>query len=511
MSSTINDEQGALLRDQICHSNLELRHRIGLSAIAGTGFLSSISVIVLLGYVIRNHIQLRRFELQGPIKRSSSFFRTHVDFYMLSLLFADFLQGMGAVVNVEWVRGAQCYCGSLCRAQGIIQTLGESGVAMSTLAISVHTFVVIFFSWHPPSGAAGARIWGTVIGTIWLYLGLCVSVGFAVNQKKSRHGADVALEDFYAPTPFWCWIGQGYMIERILFEYLWLWSTAFISILLYTILFLRLRGFISVDPRRWSRIRFHWKRASASEMSYVTGPNGLRLQAMATSSGRLVIKQEAKDALKMLYYPAAYTALVLPLSIARWTTFDPSAPPDLTRTAGQTPFTATAIVLCIFGLSGLVNVVMFISTRPNVLGFGARRQARADKMRENGVAAISTFGSIGPTGRGTGSGSGGSNDPARGGVLIMQEITRSSSAMPSPGLRAPPSSQVKSGHTIQFELADDSEYELSDAEDDSKKGRRAVVEDVERAEEIHVAAPASAHVPELGEHDPRRVRPMNGI
>lgn len=109
------------------------------------------------------------------------------------------------------------------------------------------------------------------------------------------------------------------MIERILFEYLWLWqvkvdelfsdgadcvvlirSTAFISILLYTILFLRLRGFISVDPRRWTRIRFHWKPASASEMSYVTGPNGLRLQAMATSSGRLVIKQEAKDALKML-------------------------------------------------------------------------------------------------------------------------------------------------------------------------------------------------------------------
>lgn len=510
MASTISDEQGAILRDQICHSKLEMKHRIGMSAAAGTGFLSSLAVIILVGYVIRNHIQLRRFELQGPIKRSSSFFRSHVDFYMLSLLFADLLQGLGAIVNVEWIRGAECYCGSLCRAQGIIQTLGESGVAMSTLAISVHTFVVIFFSWHPPTGAAGARIWGTVIGTIWLYLGLCVSVGFAVNQKEPKHGAEVALEDFYAPTPFWCWIGQGYMIERILFEYLWLWSTAFISILLYTILFLRLRGFISVDPRRWSRIRFHWKRAASSEMSYVTGPNGLRLQAMATSSGRLVIKQETRDALKMLYYPAAYTALVLPLSIARWTTFDPSAAPDLTRTAAETPFTATAIVLCIFGLSGIVNVVMFISTRPNVLGFGARRQARADKMREQGVGALSTFGSVGPTGRGTGSGSGGSDIPGRG-VLIMQEITRSSSAMPSPGLRAPPSSQVKSGHTIQFDVAEDSEYELSDVEEDSKKARSAVVEDVERAVDIHVSAPAPAHAPELGGRDPRRVRPTSGI
>lgn len=65
---------------------------------------------------------------------------------MLSLLFADLLQGrpkffprgafliavpgLGAVVNIEWIRGAECYCGALCRAQGVIQTLGESGVAM---------------------------------------------------------------------------------------------------------------------------------------------------------------------------------------------------------------------------------------------------------------------------------------------------------------------------------------------------------------------------------------------
>jgi hypothetical protein len=90
----------------------------------------------------------------------------------------------------------------------------------STLAISVHTFVVIFFSWHPPTGAQGARIWGAVIASIWLYLGLCVSVGgcqyltahrawltgalgFAVHQGRAdrKHGVDIALEDFYVPTP----------------------------------------------------------------------------------------------------------------------------------------------------------------------------------------------------------------------------------------------------------------------------------------------------------------------
>ncbi|KAG8748249.1 hypothetical protein FRC10_007638 [Ceratobasidium sp. 414] len=494
MASPITDAQGKVFREAICHSALLPKHRIGMSAVAVTGFLSSIAVIVLLGYTVRNHIQLRRLELAGPARRASTFFRTHVDFYMLSLLFADLLQG--AMVNIEWVRGAQCYCGALCRAQGILQVLGESGVAMS---------------WHPPNGAKGARIWGTVIGLIWLYLGLCVSVGFAVNQGRAnrKHGADIALEDFYVPTPFWCWIGQGYLVERILFEYMWLWSTALISILLYTILFLRLRGFISVDPRRWTRIRFHFKRAKPQEMSYVTS-NGVRLQAMATTSGRLVIKQETSDALKLLYYPAAYTALVLPLSIARWTTFDPSAPPDLTPTAAETPFTATAIVLCIFGLSGIVNVIMFVSTRPNVLGFGARRQARAEKLREKGAGAISTFGSIGPTGRNQGSGSrsGGSVGDMRDGVLIMQEITHST-PMPSPS-----AAQFKSGHTLRFDVAEGSEGDLSDIEDDAKKERKAADEDVERGDvsrRVEPPMPLLSPVHLLSDPDPHRTVPVTRI
>ncbi|KAG8764137.1 hypothetical protein FRC11_004625 [Ceratobasidium sp. 423] len=482
MSSLVD---GAQVRERMCHNHC----LIPAKAIVATGLASSLAVVILLGYVVRNHVQLRKLELAGPTKRSSHFFRTHVDFYMLSLLVADLLQGLGAVVNIEWIRGAECYCGSLCRAQGVIQTLGETGVAMSTLAISIHTFVVIFFSWHPPTGAAGARIWGTVITLIWLYLALCVSVGFAVNEKKVRSApANVALEDFYAPTPFYCWIGQGYLVERILFEYFWLWTTALSSIVLYSTLFLRMRGYISVDPRNWTHIRFHRPETSSEEMPYVTAPNGVRVQAMATPSGRLIIKQETKDALKMLYYPAAYTALTLPLSIARWSTFDPSAGPELGHTAAETPFVATAIVVTIFGLSGVVNVIMFVSTRPNVLGFGARRQARADALREKGPTGLSTFGSIGPRGTGSGSRSADSNGELPQGVLVMQEITRSSSA-PSPR-RA---QQTKSGHTLRFDIREDSENDLSDVEEEAKKlARDEERVDVERPVPVH-------HAPALGE------------
>jgi len=62
---------------------------------------------------------------------------------------------------------------------------------------------------------------------------------------------------------------------------------------------------------------------------------------------------------------------VLPLSIARWTTFHSSP-----STPKSTPFVATAVVVSLFGLSGIVNSVLFVGTRPGLLGFAARKQIR---------------------------------------------------------------------------------------------------------------------------------------
>lgn len=205
-------------------------------------------------------------------------------------------------------------------------------------------------------------------------------------------------------------------------------------------------------------------------------------------------------------YPAAYTALVLPLSIARWTTFDPSSPPAQPLTASQTPFTATAIVVSIFNLSGVVNVIMFISTRPNVLGFGARRQARAERMREKGPGAISTFGSIAPS-RGVGS-AGTTSMESGPGVLVMREIVHSSSGSGSGsgsgngnGTAARlsgsdgPTTTRHTKSTLRFEI-EDSASESSDVED--KKGRNSRDRiDVERAElpPVQIPARARVHVP----------------
>jgi hypothetical protein len=158
-----------------------------------------------------------------------------------------------------------------------------------------------------------------------------------------------------SPTPYWCWISGGFDAERIAGEYFWLWTAALSSIFLYTLLFFRLRGNIQVDPQNWKRIRIRLHPHSLpDEFSFLNAP------APSTAAGR--------EAMAMIWYPICYTVLVLPLSIARWCAFHPpKTKPD------EMPFAVTAVVIAMFGLSGVVNVVLIMLTRRNLLLFGQRR------------------------------------------------------------------------------------------------------------------------------------------
>ena len=60
-------------------------------------------------------------------------------------------------------------------------------------------------------------------------------------------------------------------------------------------------------------------------------------------------------------YPIVYCVLVLPLSIARWRGFED---------ANSVPPAATFSVCALFGLSGLFNVVLLMTTKPESGLFG---------------------------------------------------------------------------------------------------------------------------------------------
>lgn len=57
-----------------------------------------------------------------------------------------------------------------------------------------------------------------------------------------------------------------------------------------------------------------------------------------------------------------YCILVLPLSIARWVAFGQEAK----RVVNSVPSAATFAVAAVFQLSGLLNVVLLVTTRPTL-------------------------------------------------------------------------------------------------------------------------------------------------
>ncbi|KAF8705288.1 hypothetical protein RHS03_05308, partial [Rhizoctonia solani] len=286
-----------------CHVCLSTGAVVGLAFHAQTGLISLVALLALLYIVARNYIRNHRKPPPGPWR----LFRGNVDILMLNLIVADIIMSLGAISDIRWAYDRQVYCGSFCDAQGIVQTLGETAAALSTLAVAIYTFIAVN-SRRPPYDAPGP-------------------------------GGEEDVHYAYTPTPWWCWINSKYLPERIVAEYLWLWIAGIFSIGLY--------------------IPAYYIVRNQQNMFREPAPDADRRSVASTID-------ETNEAVKMLWYPLAYTLCVLPLSIMRWAAF---ANPDLLNRSQVMP--ATMVFSSIFNLMGLINVLLIYWTRPAILLIGS--------------------------------------------------------------------------------------------------------------------------------------------
>ncbi|KAI0040915.1 hypothetical protein FA95DRAFT_1646065 [Auriscalpium vulgare] len=305
---------------------------IGLALTAESGFISLAAVLLLFGLVIRNVVRYSKLYPLGDWR----LLQVPMDIYMLSLFSLDLIQALGTVVDVKWVRLGKVYSGSFCTAQGVIQQFGETGVAMTTTAITVHTFVTVIWRVGIHSRAVAA----VVVALIWAFVALFVGISAGIHRSGD------AVYD--TPTPYWCWVGERYPGARIAGEYLWLWVALFSSVVVYVPLYFWSQGTLSVSATRWWRFHVH-------RPAHAQGADGAR----------------RRRALGMLAYPLSYAVLVLPLSIVRWISF---------RT-GSAPSAATFVVIFLYGLSGASNVLLLLLTRPQLLLFTSRGEVAARRRR----------------------------------------------------------------------------------------------------------------------------------
>ncbi|TDL28696.1 hypothetical protein BD410DRAFT_824346 [Rickenella mellea] len=341
----------------VSESTFSFGTRLGLVFIVQAAFLSLISVLALLTYIAYSALKLRKTSAR---KWSTG---THVHYYFLSMLVSEVVQATGAYLHY----GSKCRrklighamrrrhhehqvdtrcctnfllflpipferrqqdvdAGMFCNAQGILKQIGDVGVALSSLAIAVHTFFVLVFRWRPGPTPRTAIF---VLSSIWLFITLSVGINGALNGHRG----------YWGDTGFWCWITTRYQTQQIVLEYLWMWLTSLLSIVAYVPIALVIKGVIVVEG---NKIRLGEKRDKNIGLvvpTHARDPNGLALQ--------------------MLFYPLIYIITVLPIAIVRWRVFvvgSHSVPPE-----------ATVFADVLFSSSGLFNVLLFSATRPSLL------------------------------------------------------------------------------------------------------------------------------------------------
>ncbi|TFK44243.1 hypothetical protein BDQ12DRAFT_7840 [Crucibulum laeve] len=173
---------------------------IGLTIVAQTGLLSLLAVLYVFWIILLNIIQHIRYAPRNKWR----FFQQPVDVLMFSLFCADIIQAIGAVMDIKWINDGKVEIGGFCTAQGVVQQLGETSVAITTLVIAIYTFIGIW--WRKGTGAV--FVTKIVILGVWSFIVIMVVVGNVTHTNKR--------ELYQSPTPYWCWIGDNFLKFRIL-------------------------------------------------------------------------------------------------------------------------------------------------------------------------------------------------------------------------------------------------------------------------------------------------------
>jgi len=212
--------------------------------------------------------------------------------------------------------------------QVVFGTVGPGSLAMITLVIAVYTFSIV---WWRMEQVSLLFAW-SIVGVIWAYHILFVTL------MAWRYRWDT----LFHPTPYWCWIGKYYTVQKLFTEYLWMWCALFISCLLYIPLFLWSQGYLSPDNEVWWKFRFHTRSQWA-----LTDLNVKRRRSMT-----------------MIAYPLVYAFSIMPSSTIRWMGY---VQENTGRHINTIPPAAIFTGRSIFALSGIFNVILFFKTRRNVL------------------------------------------------------------------------------------------------------------------------------------------------
>ncbi|KAJ7731160.1 hypothetical protein DFH07DRAFT_781386 [Mycena maculata] len=249
------------------------------------------------------------FMLVSLVSFSKKYSNTHFVLYFPCLLLADFMQAFSSVMSLNWVKNGGVYDGPYCAAQGGLKNGGNVAAALWTFTIAWHLFNLLFRRYNTPKLISWA-----IVAFGWSLVFTIVFLGPVAIQTTERG-------HYFGISGKWCWISGGYRREQILLQYLFEGLSVVMSSFMYIATLLRVCGNLLKVDGRWT-LRFL--------------PKG--------DSWKLDFGRDFTDSI-------AYAALIVPIALVRIGAFAGVEP----------PFAITVLADFIFGLSGFVDVVLFLT------------------------------------------------------------------------------------------------------------------------------------------------------
>ncbi|KAG8765978.1 hypothetical protein FRC12_007154 [Ceratobasidium sp. 428] len=351
--------------------------RAGLALIGLSGLSSAISTFGLLIY-ISWYAFVCKDETIPLVRGLRSFSRSALGAFLYSLLISDFIQGSAFAMNLRWAADGGMQHSAACTAQGSVSQFGDLGGALwyvmfvgtwfvprtqldvidRSLAIAYYTFSLLFLLQKPPVWITCALL---IVG--WIVILVLPILGPTAIENVEERG------HFYGISGAWCWIGDGYQMERFIYVYMWIFLSLLSSIVLYGLVYLRFSGRLVYDQGK-----ILWKRPGAPpngvsiHISGVSGESASNSTRLIGSDGEFTgvgkhLKQVAK---RLMFYPVVYSLVTVPVAICRIGTF-----------SGLTiPFPVYVFAGAAYSSSGITNVILFIVTRHSFIQQVATIQTR---------------------------------------------------------------------------------------------------------------------------------------
>jgi len=168
-----------------------------LRAVVALGFLSLATTASLLCVLTYKLISWRI-----KSKRTNQFI-----ILIFNLIWADLLQSLAFMLNVEWLRTGSVDVGTrLCFLQGTLVSTGDLSSGVWCFAIALHTFasVVLDYRMKPrPFYLTMLLLWVWINGISWI-------------------GPALYPHHYYVRTGVWCWIHHELTLLRLWTHYFWI-------------------------------------------------------------------------------------------------------------------------------------------------------------------------------------------------------------------------------------------------------------------------------------------------